>query len=68
MLEWTFAQFCSPCVPGAGSLDNPVEDGAKTYCLDHDWFDGGVAPYPVFRVADDKQMVGADGWLFKEKE
>ena len=50
---YTFAQFCSPCVPGAGSLDNPVEEGVRTYCLGPEWFDGGVAPYPVFRVSDD---------------
>lgn len=50
---YTFAQFCSPCVPGAGNLDNPIEDGAKTYCLGHDWFDDEKAPYPVYRVSDD---------------
>lgn len=47
---YTFAQFCSPCVPGAGNLDNPVPNGAKTYCLGHDWFDDGRAPYPVYSV------------------
>ena len=47
---YTFAQYCSPCVPGAGNLDNPIEDGAKTYCLGHDWFEEGKAPYPVFSV------------------
>lgn len=39
---YTYAQFCSPCVPGAGNLDNPLteEDGApKTYALGLDWFD-----------------------------
>ena len=49
---YTFAQFCSPCVPGAGNLDNPCEDGAKSYCFGHDWFDGDRAPYTVYRVAD----------------
>lgn len=48
---YTFAQFCSPCVPGAGNLDTPVEDGPKTYCLGHDWFEDGKAPYPVYSVA-----------------
>lgn len=47
---FTHAQFCSPCVPGAGNLDTPCETGPRTYCLGHDWFDGGVAPYPVFNV------------------
>ena len=50
---YTRAQFCSPCCPGAGSLDNPMADGIKTYCLGQDWFEDGQAPYPVFRLADD---------------
>lgn len=48
---YTHAQFCSPCVPGAGNLDNAMPDGAKTYCLGHEWFEDG-APYPVYSVAD----------------
>lgn len=47
---FTFAQYCSPCVPGAGNLDSPCADGPKTYCLGHDWFDDNVAPYPVYSV------------------
>lgn len=47
---YTFAQFCSPCVPGAGNLNDPMAEGVKTYCLGSDWFEGGVAPYPVYRV------------------
>lgn len=47
---YTFAQFCSPCVPGAGNLDTPITDGIKTYCLGHDWFEEGKAPYPVYSV------------------
>jgi hypothetical protein len=54
---YTRAQYCSPCVPGAGNLDNPCEDGPKTYCLGHDWFEGGKAPYQVFKVADDTEVV-----------
>ncbi len=46
---YTQAQFCSPCVPGAGNLDCPCESGPKTYCLDASWFDDDVAPYPVYR-------------------
>jgi hypothetical protein len=48
---YTFTQFCSPCAPGAGNLDNYCEDGARTYCLGHDWFEDGKAPYPVYSVA-----------------
>lgn len=50
---YTFAQYCSPCVPGAGNLESPCENGPKTYCLGHDWFDGGKAPYTVYSVEDD---------------
>ena len=55
-LYYTYAQYCSPCCPGAGNLDTPCtqESGApKAYCLGHDWFDGDKAPYPVYRVSDD---------------
>ena len=48
---YTLAPFCSPCVPGAGDLDNAREDGVETYCLGHDWFEEGKAPYPVYSVA-----------------
>lgn len=48
---YTHAQFCSPCVPGAGNLDSADADGAKTYCLGHDWFEDRKAPYPVYDVA-----------------
>jgi hypothetical protein len=51
---YTHAQFCSPCAPGAGHLENPCESGPKTYCFGHDWFDGGKAPYPVYDVKTDE--------------
>lgn len=56
---YTYAQFCSPCVPGAGNLNNPMDPdkGVKCYCLGHDWFEDGIAPYPVYHVSDDVQMV-----------
>lgn len=47
---FTHARFCSPCVPGAGNLDCADENGVKTYCLGHDWFEDGKAPYPVYSV------------------
>lgn len=47
---YTFAQFCSPCVPGAGNLNSPCPTGPKTYCLGHEWFDGEKAPYTVYSV------------------
>lgn len=49
---FTHAQFCSPCAPGACHLDHPMPNGAKAYCLGHDWFEGDIAPYPVYRVGD----------------
>ena len=50
---FTWAQFCSPCAPGAGHLENPTPPGCgvRTYCLGHDWFTGDEAPYPVYSVA-----------------
>jgi hypothetical protein len=53
---YTHAQFCSPCAPGAGHLDHPCEDGPKTLCLGHDWFEGDQAPYPVFDVKTDERI------------
>lgn len=50
---FTYAQFCSPCAPGACHLGHPLEEPAsnnKCYCFGHDWFDGGKAPYPVYSV------------------
>lgn len=51
---YTHAQFCSPCAPGAGHLMHSCKDGPKTYCFGHDWFEDGVAPYPVFDVRTGK--------------
>lgn len=48
---FTRAQFCSPCVPGACSIESPRDDGPRAYCLGHDWFEDSKAPYPVYSVA-----------------
>lgn len=45
---YTLAAFCSPCVPGACSIES--EGDVKAYCLGHDWFEDGKAPYPVYSV------------------
>jgi hypothetical protein len=50
---YTRGNFCSPCVPGGVSLESDNPDGAKAYCLGHDWFENGVAPYTGYMVADD---------------
>lgn len=50
---FSYAQFCSPCVPGACNLESPLEtqeENNKCYCLGHDWFEGNKAPYPVYSV------------------
>jgi hypothetical protein len=70
---YTYAGFCSPCAPGAGDLDNALSvdrspdharemmtHGVRAYCFSHDWFDGGVAPYRVFRVSDNSEVLAED--------
>lgn len=51
---YTRGVFCSPCVPGAVSLESPDVDGERAYCFGHEFFEDGRAPYPVYRVADDQ--------------
>lgn len=63
---FTYAQFCSPCVPGACNLDSPLEDPSdqlkwpdsnKCYCLGVDWFDEeSPCPYPIWDVATGKRV------------
>ena len=45
---YTLCDYCSPCAPGAGDLS--TTGNVKTYCFGDDWFDDGVAPYPIFTV------------------
>ena len=50
---FTYAQFCSPCAPGACYLRSPLETpdpDNRAFCFGHDWFEDGVAPYPVYSV------------------
>lgn len=79
---YTYAPFCSPCVPGAGNLDSaaqaggfsPFESdiqefaesigaqiGVKTYAVGHDWFEDGVAPYPLYGVVSGRPCF-PDSW------
>lgn len=54
---FTYAQFCSPCAPGACYLLNPLEEPCESnrcFCLHHEWFENDVAPYPVYSVATGK--------------
>ena len=51
---FTYAQFCSPCASGACYLRSPLETpdpDNRAFCFGHDWFEDGVAPYPVYSVA-----------------
>lgn len=62
---FTYAQFCSPCAPGACYLLNPCEPetGDRAYCLGADFFwdeEGGV-PYPIYSVATGKLIEPAEG-------
>lgn len=54
---YTRAAYCSPCAPGACYLLNPDPDGARAYCFGHEWFEDGRAPYPVYRVSDDTEVL-----------
>lgn len=50
---FTFAQFCSPCAPGACYLRNPLDgqpESNRAYCFGADWFEDGKAPYPIYSV------------------
>jgi len=47
---YTYAQFCSPCAPGACYLTNPLEEPVadnKCYCFGPDWFESDP-PYPIY--------------------
>lgn len=51
---FTYAQFCSPCAPGACYLLHPLSEpmpSNRAYCFGHDWFEDNKAPYPVYSVA-----------------
>lgn len=59
---YTYAAYCSPCVPGACSLESPIENPnadeyEKCYAFNHDCFEDGIAPYRVWRVADDTEVI-----------
>lgn len=55
---FTYAQYCSPCAPGACYLLSPLIDspmGNKCYCFPPDMFyDGEECPYPVYHVKTGK--------------
>ena len=60
---YTYCRKCSPCAPGAGDLNNPIDkdpdypDADKALCLDKSFFDDEKAPYRVFRVDNDEEVL-----------
>lgn len=57
---FTYAQFCSPCAPGACYLMNPLDEpneNNKCYCFGHSWFEDERAPYPVYSVKTSKRII-----------
>lgn len=54
---YTICSFCSPCAPGAGYLMSPTPNGIKAFCFGHDWFENMTAPYPVYRVDNDEEVL-----------
>lgn len=56
---FTYGQFCSPCFPGGIHLENPISEKLENnrgYCFGHDFFEGNIAPYPVYSVATGKKV------------
>lgn len=52
-----YAQFCSPCMPGACNLESPLAEDSRDrdnlcYALDETWFEGNEAPYDYFKLED----------------
>jgi len=65
---YTHAQFCSPCVPGAGNLDSFCTNGPKTYCLGFDWFEDNKAPYNIWSVETDELVYAMPGYVGGETD
>jgi hypothetical protein len=62
---FTYAQFCSPCAPGACYLLSPLfepTEGNKCYCFGRDWFEDDAAPYPIWEVATGELIYVPEGF------
>lgn len=54
----TTCRLCSPCLPGAGNLEEPASAGQRTYCLGPEWFDAAhPLPYDVYRAGTNQLVV-----------
>jgi hypothetical protein len=54
---YTYAQFCSPCAPGACYLTSPLDfknENNKT-CFGPTWFEG-KPPYPIYEVSTGRRV------------
>lgn len=62
-IYFTYAQFCSPCAPGACSLANPISPSEsysnRCYCFGHDCFEEGKAPYRVWSIETGEEVFPA---------
>lgn len=57
---FTYAQFCSPCAPGACHLGSPLAEPCEAnacYCLGHSWFSDNKAPYTVYAVDTGEEIL-----------
>jgi hypothetical protein len=57
---YTYAQFCSPCAPGACYLSNELSgkpQGNRAYCFGHDCFTDNKAPYHVYSVKTGEEIL-----------
>jgi len=64
---YTYCRKCSPCAPGAGDLNTPLniddieilDNYDRAYCLDKSYFDDEYQkiPYRVFRVDNDEEVI-----------
>ena len=55
---YTLRGLASPCFPNGGHL--LTEGGYETYCLPHDWFPEGKAPYRVYDVITGEEVFPAE--------
>jgi hypothetical protein len=54
---YTLTQPCSACAPNAGYLPQASLKGSlRAFCLGHDFFESGQAPYPVFLVETGEEV------------
>ncbi len=60
---FTYVAHCSPCYPGAGDLNSPLnfkDENNRAYCFGPKWFDKedphNRCPYPIYEVDTGKRV------------